>query len=432
MTEIRISDIGIEKKLLIRDNPEANIAQIKPSIQERGLDYSITVRRAPPDVDWKQTVEQKEKSYLLTVGYCRLMACKELGQETIKAEVKDIDEKMAILETISENLDRANLSPKEQALAFQAALDSGWTIPELAAKRNVKPEWIAQRLAILKLDKKTQQFVHQGKIGPDFLAKAVFPVPKEIQPQVAKEIVDDKLDLHDAESLANRRTQEFEDKQKFQELYAKSEHKKCPTCGKAAVYKGRHGLKYAACPQAEFDYSGQHEWNLNTGKTVAQETELEREKEREKWEKWKGTETKIKDTTPHLTYSFRFPVPAKILQEAFLEEAVNLALRALKQGAKKNIELRIDGTYYSEGGTYISVGALGVVGSATLGQPKGIAAISFEVKTYSDGNLVKITPSHNTSTQNGIDQENERVEKYLRSLPQIAKYLKTHKHQKNL
>jgi ParB/RepB/Spo0J family partition protein len=432
--DIAISDIAIEKKLLIRADPEANIATLKPSIKERGLDYAISVRRAPPDFNWKDTVEEVQKPYLLTKGYCRLKACEELGQDKIKADVKDMDGKAAILETISENLDRANLSPKEEALAFKAAIMSGWKIPELANKRNVKPEWIEQRLAILNLDKQTQEFVHEGKLGPKVLEKAVFPVPKPIQALVAREIVTEGYDLREAESHANRRTQQYEDEQIFQDLLAKSEHKKCPTCNKPASRKStRYGRQYAACKEAEFDYGGRHEWNLNTGKTAAEESEEQRKKEKEERTR---TTTETKDTTPHLTHSFRLPVPARVLHQAFLKEAVNIGLRQLKQGAKKSIELRIDGTYYGEGGTHISVDALSangpVISSATLHEPKGITAIDFEEKKYSDGNLVKITPSHNATTQNGIDQENERVEKYLRSLPEIAAYLKTHKKQKTL
>lgn len=67
------------------------------------------------------------------------------------------------LKAIIENLQRADLKPVEEARAFQAMLDRGWTPEKLSKDLGVsQPRRITERTALLNLDETIQKLVDGG------------------------------------------------------------------------------------------------------------------------------------------------------------------------------------------------------------------------------------------------------------------------------
>jgi len=67
--------------------------------------------------------------------------------------------------TLVENLQRKNLGPIEEALAFKEVLDrTGWTHEELAKKLGKSRPYVSKRLMLLDLDEKMATAVHRGLI----------------------------------------------------------------------------------------------------------------------------------------------------------------------------------------------------------------------------------------------------------------------------
>lgn len=96
-----------------RFNPDATrVKQLADSIEKNGLMQPITVR----EVDGK---------YELVDGHRRVEAYKLLGLGNIKALVKPYSDREAQLFSIIGNLQRSNLNPIEQAVAFRKVLGSG-------------------------------------------------------------------------------------------------------------------------------------------------------------------------------------------------------------------------------------------------------------------------------------------------------------------
>lgn len=127
------------------------LRELANSIQERGLIQAITVR---PVEDGK---------WMIVGGERRWRAHQLLEAKTILCEVVKIDENEMALQAIVENLARADIKPVEEARAFQAMIDRGWTVEKLAKDVGVQPNRIVSRTALLNLDETIQTLVDSGQ-----------------------------------------------------------------------------------------------------------------------------------------------------------------------------------------------------------------------------------------------------------------------------
>ena len=138
---------------------EQALRDLAGSIRARGLKQPIAVR------------PMSDGTYQIIMGERRWRACCLLRDEghleepTILAHIrKATDEEMAI-DAIIENLARADISPLEEARAFQREIDRGYTVEKLAAALGREPYRIADRLQLLKLDLPIQNMLAKGQIS---------------------------------------------------------------------------------------------------------------------------------------------------------------------------------------------------------------------------------------------------------------------------
>ncbi len=129
---------------LDEDSPDViEVKKLAKSIEENGLMQPITVR----------PVDDK---FEIIDGHRRVMAYKLLGRGDIKAIIKPYTEKEAQLFSLIGNLQRKNLNPIEQAVAFQKVLDSGLynDKKELSAAIGKDETYIGDVLNTLNMDKR--------------------------------------------------------------------------------------------------------------------------------------------------------------------------------------------------------------------------------------------------------------------------------------
>lgn len=127
------------------------------SIRQDGLLSPIAVRVLP--VPSGDTVR-----YELVSGESRLTSVKELGWETIPAEVFDgLTDEGAYRLHLAENLKRRDLNPIEEARCFQVAVEKfGWTVGQVAESVSRSRELVEKRLALLDLPESYRQLVVDG------------------------------------------------------------------------------------------------------------------------------------------------------------------------------------------------------------------------------------------------------------------------------
>jgi len=147
----------------VRPNPDKprkrfdpdKLADLAASIQEQGLIQPITVRRAG------------HGRYMIVAGERRFRAHKLANLSKIKAHVVDLDDKNAAEQAIIENLQRTDLTPLEEAQAYQKMMDNhGYTPEELAKRLGIKQHWrITERTALLGLQPEYQTLLSGGQIS---------------------------------------------------------------------------------------------------------------------------------------------------------------------------------------------------------------------------------------------------------------------------
>lgn len=136
------------------------LADLAASIKENGLKQPITVR--PVDGDHPFMIVMGERRYR---AHCLLA---EAGDVTdILCHVRKMDDREMHIDAILENLQRAEVSPLEEAAAYQRAIDDlGFTVPDLAKKLGISQEWrITYRIKLLGLTDDNQELVKKGVVS---------------------------------------------------------------------------------------------------------------------------------------------------------------------------------------------------------------------------------------------------------------------------
>ncbi len=113
-----------------------SIDELAASLRAYGVLQPVVVRRAGDQ-------------YELVAGHRRVEAARRLGWETIPAVVSGAQEDEAYLLTLVENLQRADLSPREEADALEVLVrQRGWTTRQVAAAVQRSQAFVSKRLCV--------------------------------------------------------------------------------------------------------------------------------------------------------------------------------------------------------------------------------------------------------------------------------------------
>ena len=162
--------------------PQEHIERLAASIKKRGLIKPIIVRPIIGRV-----------GYMIVAGECRFRAHQLLGVKTIKAIVESMDDQEMQLRAIVENLQRRDMNPIEEARAFKALIDCGFTVQKVVDELGLRSTSIVvQRLKLLELTPEIQKLVAAGQLST-IMAWGVAQAPAAYQSRLLREITTGKL-----------------------------------------------------------------------------------------------------------------------------------------------------------------------------------------------------------------------------------------------
>lgn len=163
------------------------LKELSESIKEHGVIQPISVRRFG-------------KKYQLVAGERRLRASKLANLSTIPAIEKEIDDKQLMEMALIENLQREDLNPIEEALAYKQLMEQFRLTQEEVAKRIGKNRaTIANIVRLLKLPKKIQEHVSRGTFSMGH-ARALLSLDNDKQMfRVYQKSLDDDLTVRQLE-----------------------------------------------------------------------------------------------------------------------------------------------------------------------------------------------------------------------------------------
>lgn len=187
LREIRIEKIVPNKYQPRREFTEGKIKELAESIKQNGLLQSITVR------------DMGNGFYELIAGERRLRALKYLEYPTTKAIVKELtNEQMATLALI-ENIQREELTPIEEAYAYQELLSiNNLTQDELAKSLGKTQATVANKLRLLKLCSKVVDAINSKRITERH-GRAMVKLDPSAQEKILNQILTQSLNVSQTE-----------------------------------------------------------------------------------------------------------------------------------------------------------------------------------------------------------------------------------------
>ena len=180
----KLKNIDINKIQANENQPrtvfnEEKIEELAASIEENGLIQPIVVRKV-------------NGIYQIIAGERRYRACCSLNMKQVPCIIEDYDDKQTQTLAIIENIQREDLSPLEEAKAYQALIkEYGYSQTELADIVGKKQSTIANKLRLLKLSDDVQFSLNQKLTVADterLIKKEPKPKKKKASADVKKTI----------------------------------------------------------------------------------------------------------------------------------------------------------------------------------------------------------------------------------------------------
>jgi ParB family transcriptional regulator, chromosome partitioning protein len=152
------------------------IAELAASLAEHGLLQPIVVRHIGP------------QSYELIAGHRRLEAARTLGWTEIAAAVRDETQETAYILTLVENLQRDDLTPKEEAAALEVLVrERGWTTRQIGDAIKRSHVYVSRRLRVFD-DEALAGPVLTGQL-PVSTAEELLRATSEERPELVKRAI---------------------------------------------------------------------------------------------------------------------------------------------------------------------------------------------------------------------------------------------------
>lgn len=182
-----------------REFAPEQLAELEASIRENGLLQPLVVRPRTPD-----TPEGAE--WELVAGERRWRAVRRLGWTEVPVVVKEIDDRAMLILAIVENVQRAELSPLEEAAGYRQLIDEfGFTQAEVAEQVGKDRSTVANLLRLLQLPASVQGMVSRGELSMGH-ARALLGLPDERQMgDLAREVVAEGLSVRAVEERVRTR-----------------------------------------------------------------------------------------------------------------------------------------------------------------------------------------------------------------------------------
>ncbi|MBR1416697.1 MAG: ParB/RepB/Spo0J family partition protein [Bacilli bacterium] len=211
----RLDFDGLEKKIIdetpsndiveipideIRSNPYQprktfdgeTLNELADSIREHGVFQPIIVKKSI-------------KGYELVAGERRTRASKIAGLKTIPAIIRDFNDEEMMEIALVENIQRENLNPIEEALAYDNIIKStNMTQENIAIKFGKSRSYITNMLGLLKLPEETKKLVESGKLSASHARTLSKMEDKEEINKLANKIVNENINVREIEDLTRK------------------------------------------------------------------------------------------------------------------------------------------------------------------------------------------------------------------------------------
>ncbi|GAB6168753.1 ParB/RepB/Spo0J family partition protein [Clostridium carnis] len=165
------------------------IAELAQSIKEHGIVQPILLRK-------------QGKNYIIVAGERRWRAAKLLSLKEIPAIVMDLTEKEVLEISLIENIQRQDLNPIEEAIAYKRLLNEFDLTQEELSKRIGKSRvTITNTIRLVNLCDTVKQYLIDGVISEGHGRVLLAISDEKLQCEIAQKVIDEKLSVRELEKL---------------------------------------------------------------------------------------------------------------------------------------------------------------------------------------------------------------------------------------
>ena len=189
-----ITEISLDE---IRPNPyqprktfdNKSLKELSESIKENGVFQPIIIRKSV-------------NGYEIIAGERRFRASKLAKKKTIPAIIRDFDEAQMMEVAVLENLQREDLTPLEEAQAYEMLQKNlGLTQAEVSKRLGKSRPYIANYLRLLTLPQKTKRLLQRGELSMGQARTLLGLKDKDSIDDLARRVVKNGITVRQLESL---------------------------------------------------------------------------------------------------------------------------------------------------------------------------------------------------------------------------------------
>lgn len=171
---------------------EGRLEELAQSIRENGLLQPIVVRR-------------HGEGFQIIAGERRWRAAQRAGLHRIPAVVRDVPDDRILELALIENIQREDLTPIEEALAYRRLMEElGLTQEMVAARLGKDRATIANAVRLLRLPPDIQKLIEERQLSPGH-ARALLALDSEtLQRRVVESVIERGLSVRETERLVKR------------------------------------------------------------------------------------------------------------------------------------------------------------------------------------------------------------------------------------
>lgn len=169
------------------------IAELTESIKTHGIIQPLILRKS------------NDGFYIIVAGERRWRAAKMAGLKEVPAIVMELSEKDVLEISLIENIQRQDLNPIEEALAYKKLLSEFKLTQEDLSKRIGKSRTaITNTMRLMNLDSRVQQYIIEGILTEGHGRALLGIKDEEIQYELSQKVIDENLSVRELERLVKK------------------------------------------------------------------------------------------------------------------------------------------------------------------------------------------------------------------------------------
>lgn len=167
------------------------LMELAESLKEHGIIQPLILRK-------------EENGYSIIAGERRWRAAKLANMNKVPAIIMNISNAKLLQVSLIENIQREDLNPIEEAIAYQKLLNEyKLTQEELSFKIGKSRTSISNTMRLLNLDERVKEYIIQGVISEGH-GRALLSLDRELQYELSQKIIDDSLSVRETEKIVKR------------------------------------------------------------------------------------------------------------------------------------------------------------------------------------------------------------------------------------